>query len=74
MSAFERYVSEVVEQESTEEVEERFCSSHGGFAASSGGSYPSAHQLRSFSEASLKGRGIETFATKSAWRKYSPAF
>jgi hypothetical protein len=33
MSAFERYVSEVVEQESREEVEERFSSLHGGFAA-----------------------------------------
>jgi hypothetical protein len=33
MSAFERYVSKVVEQESREEVEERFSSSHGGFAA-----------------------------------------
>jgi hypothetical protein len=33
MSAFKRYVSEVVKQESREEVEERFSSLHGGFAA-----------------------------------------
>jgi hypothetical protein len=107
MSAFERYVSEVVEQESREEVEERFSSSHGGFAALQilqrfpsdywnldllllestnkapsgivahrrlGGAYPSTHQPRSKFEASPKDQGIETVATKSAWRKSSPAF